>query len=369
MNFFVSVAKGCESVLREELAELGLKHLHEISGGVGFAGTLEDAWRVCLWSRTAQRVLLPLAEFKAPDPDALYAGAVGVEWGRYLTPALTFAVSAASRSSAITHTDFAALKVKDAIADRLRKDCGERSSVSRDDPDLHVFVRLFRDKATIYLDMAGTPLQRRGYRVAAREAPLKETLAAAMLRLSGWNKSVPLLDPMCGSGSIPIEAALWAKGVAPGIFRPRFGFERWADFNDEGREAMARLRGEARRLAHGQPPRIVGSDVDPAATAAATANAKSAGVRISIREADLAALQSSGGPGYVITNPPYGHRLAAGVELYRLMASVFSKMHGWRICLLVGGPEIARSLPMRPVFRQPLYNGDIECEFLVYDVE
>ena len=369
MKFFASVAKGCESVLREELEELGLNHLHEVSGGVGFEGELTDGWRACLWSGIAQRVLLPLAEFKAPDPETLHRESANVDWSPYLTPTLTFAVSAASRSSAITHTDFAALKVKDAIADRLRKDFGERPSVSRDDPDVHVFLRLFRDKATLYLDMAGTPLQRRGYRIAAREAPLKETLAAAMIRLSGWDRSSPLIDPMCGSGTIPIEASLWARGVAPGIFRPRFGFERWADFGDEGKRVMSEMRGEARRRACGRAPRIVGSDSDAEAVAAAVANAKSAGTRISIRQADLGDLQATGAPGFVISNPPYGRRIAAGEDLFRLMASAFSKMRGWRVCLLAGGPELSRALPLRPVFRMPLFNGDIECEFLVYDVE
>lgn len=368
MAFFASAAKGTEEVLFDELRELRFSGLGLTNGGVYFQGTREDAWRACLWSRIAQRIFLRVVEFPAADDKAFYSGVRLFDWSRVLTAERTLAVSAFCRSAFTTHNDFLALKTKDAIVDQLRERFGARPSVSRTDADVDVFVRLVQDMATVYLDLAGDSLTRRGYRQVGHEAPLKETLAAAMLRLSGWDRQRPLLDPLCGSGTIPIEAAWWATATAPGLLRARFGFERWADFTDADREALADLCGRARRRARGQQPRITGADVDAEAIRAATVNARAAGVRISLKQAPLADLQAGGQPGIVITNPPYGQRLEADASLWRDMASAFARLHGWRVCVLAGSRDVARAVPFKPVAEHPLYNGDIECRFFVYDV-
>lgn len=367
-EFFASVAKGAEDALHAELRELEFRDLSPMNGGVYFHGPREEGWRACLWSRIAQRVFLCIHEYPAATPEALYAGARAIEWHRVLTPDRTLNVSVVSRSSVITHTDFAALKTKDAIVDALREHFGTRPSVARTDADVNVFVRLFRDVATVYLDLAGDALFRRGYRQTGHEAPLKETLAAAMIRLSGWDRQQTLLDPMCGSGTLAIEAAQWATNIAPGLLRPRFGFERWADFGPDEAAQLVELRGEARRAKHGQAPRIIASDLDPQAVAAATANARLAGVRISLREAGLAELQAGGTPGIVVTNPPYGQRLAADSAFYREMGSALTRLHGWRVALLAGSRDVAYAMPLKPTASYPLFNGDIECRFLMYDV-
>ena len=368
MEFFATAARGTDSALYDELRELGLGGVKTSYGGVAFAGEREDGWRACLYSRIAQRIQMPLARFAVVDEASLYAGVRAIDWSPYLTPRLTLAVSAFCHSSALTHSGFIALKTKDAIVDQFRDACGERPSVSRDDPDVRIFVHLVQNGATVYLDLAGLPLFKRGYRGETGEAPLKETLAAAMLRLAGWDRRQPLVDPMCGSGTIAIEAAMWAGAIAPGILRPRFGFERWACHDADAARRMAELRGEARSGAHGQAGRILASDVDVRMVELARTNARAAGVRIAFREAPLAELQPAATPFLVVSNPPYGMRLEADAPFFRDMAAAFSRLHGCRVALLAGTPEILKAMPLRPTASHTLFNGDIECRFVVYDV-
>ena len=239
MEFYVSAGPGTEAVLRDELCELGFKSARLNSGGIPFSGKWEDGWRACLQTRIGQRVMVVLGRFAAPDLEGVYDSVAEVTWSEYLTPRHTFAVSAYAHESTRTNPNIVALKAKDAIVDQLRHEFGERPNVDREDPDVRVFVYWARQKATVYLDMSGEPLFKRGYRSLGGEAPLKETLAAAMLRLSGWDREMPLVDPMCGSGTLPIEAAMWAANIAPGLKRERFGFERWANFNDAAAERFS----------------------------------------------------------------------------------------------------------------------------------
>jgi len=368
MEFWVSAARGTEAALRDELGELGFGELRIAAGGVRLRGPWEDGWRACLESRIAQRVLVSLARFDAADGDSLYAGVRAIDWDPYLTAGHTLAVTGSCRDSSFRHSGFIALKTKDAIVDQLRDRHGSRPSVARNDPDVHVFVYILNDRATVYLDLAGVPLHRRGYRTRIGEAPLKETLAAALLRLAGWDRATPLVDPMCGSGTIGIEAALWAASIAPGIARPRFGFERWALHDEAAAARLSALRQEARARAHGQAPRILLSDIDPQAVEDARANARAAGVRVGFRCCDLADLAWPGPPALVVTNPPYGERLSAGAEFLRRMASSLCRLHGYRVGVLAGAPAIAKAMPLRPAQEFPLYNGDIPCRFLLYEV-
>ena len=234
-SLYVTTPAGTADLAAEELAACGVTEIKVERGGVACVGSLEQAYRACLWSRVANRVLLKIGEFPAPTPEALYDGVRGIDWGEHLTVDGTLAVDATSTSSAITHTQFAALKTKDGIVDQFRERTGARPSVDVDSPDVRVNLHLARDVATLDVDLAGESLHRRGYRGAQGAAPLKENLAAAVLLRAGWQKlvgeegegEVGFVDPMCGSGSLAIEAALIAADVAPGLLRNEFGFLRW----------------------------------------------------------------------------------------------------------------------------------------------
>lgn len=368
-EFHATCIPGTEEVLCDELRELGLASVRLNRGGIPFRGPWRDGWRACLQSRIAQRILVLLRRFPAPDEAALYAGARDTDWSRLLSPRTTLAVSAVCRGSALQNANFAALKVKDAICDRLRDETGVRPAISRDDPDVRVQLYLANDKAALYADLSGESLHRRGYRLEAGEAPLRETLAAALLRLSGWDRATPLLDPMCGSGTIAIEAAQWAANMAPGLGRARFGFERWAGFGEEEAAALRELRGQLREAVRPVRPRIVASDIDASVLDIAKANARRAGVRLSFRHRSVLDLQPGGEKGVIVTNPPYGVRLAAEPDLVRNLAAALTRMHGWRVCLLAGAPEYERAIPLRPTAKTRLPNGDIDCDCLVYDLQ
>ncbi len=366
LAFFATAAKGTEGALRDELRELRLYHVRADRGGVHFEGRWEDAWHACLHSRIALRILAELARFDAPDGEALYDGVRAVDWSPYLTPHQTLAVSAACRSGGLTHTGFISLKTKDAVVDQIRDRVGARPSVDRKDPDVSLFVHIVKDKATLYLDLAGESLHRRGYRAEHLEAPLKETLAAAILRLSGWDRATPLVDPMCGSGTLAIEASLWAANVAPGLLRTRFGFERWACHDATAAARMEDIRRIARAARRDDLPEIFGRDIAPAAIDLARANARKAGVQPRFAIAPINALEPLGPVGFVVVNPPYGARLDADTSLYDGMAWSLQRMRGHTVAVLAGSPGIERAFRRGPDRWQLLYNGDIECRLLIW---
>ncbi len=364
-RLFATAARGTEGALRDELRELGFRSVRAERGGVHFAGELSEGARACLELRTAMRVLYRLETFPATEGNALYEGTKAIDWSPYLTAQHTLAVRAVCRDSRITHSQFVAQKTKDAVVDQLRERWGERPSVDRADPDLALFVHLVRDVATVYLDLSGESLHRRGYRAQAMEAPLKESLAAAILRLSGWDRQRPLLDPMCGSGTIPIEAVLWARRIAPGLLRERFGLERWACHDEGARRGMADLREAAfARILPDCPP-IFGSDLDPAAIAVAAENARVAGVKVIWSKKSVTEITPLSPPGMVVTNPPYGERLAGSDELFASMASALLALPGHRVAILAGSPAIARAFHHDATRSLAVYNGDIECRLLL----
>jgi putative N6-adenine-specific DNA methylase len=372
--FFATAARGTEGALRDELRALRLPEVRAERGGVRFGGGRREALRAALWSRVAVRVLWQVAECEARDGDDLYAGVRdGFDWRRVLDARRTLAVSATVRDGSLTHSGFVALRTKDAIVDALRDRIGARPSVDRDDPDVGVFVHLVRDRATVYLDVGGGPLHLRGYRASAREAPLKETLAAAILRLGGWDRRRPLADPMCGSGTFVIEAAQWARGLAPGLLRPRFGAERWADHDAGHAAALEALRVEARDGVRGasEVPALFGGDVDPRAIAAARDNARRARVAdvADFAVQDLADLGPADPPGHVFVNPPYGVRLAGGPALDRHLARALRRLEGHRVTALVADRGLERALrPLRPAQEHAVWNGDIECRVMSWEI-
>ena len=369
MRFFATAAKGTEPALRDELRELRLRGVRADRGGVHFEGEMIDAARACLWSRVAVRVLLEVAAFDAPDGGALYDGARAVDWGTWMTPRTTLAVRATCRSSALTHSQFVAQKTKDAVVDRLRDRFGSRPSVDLGDPDVLLAVHVARDKATVYLDVSGASLHERGWRARAGPAPLRETLAAAVVRLSGWDRQRPFVDPMCGAGTIAIEAAAWVQRVAPGLLRERFGVERWASHDDGERRAVAALRQEARGLKQRAPEAPVrASDVDPRAVSVAKQNARAAGVDLFRETRDVRDLAPLDPPGFVVTNPPYGERLETDGALYETLSRVARGMHGHTVAVLAGTPAIGHAMKRKPDRWWALFNGPIECRLLVYAI-
>lgn len=371
-RFFATTAKGVEEVLAAELERLGASDVVVDSGGVRFDGGMEAAYRANLWLRSASRVLMHLGEFPCETPEQLYKGVRGLDWVKYLTPAMTLAVDCSLRDSALTHSGFVALKAKDAIVDVLRDHFGSRPNVDTKDPDLRVNLRLFRNRCTVSLDCSGTPLDRRGYRLDRHEAPLKENLAAALVELSGWDGTTPLLDPMCGTGTIVIEAAMKALRIPPGLSRQGFGFQRWRGFD---KALWERVVAEARSgMLTSLPAPVQGTDISHSAVGMAAQNAKRAGVleQISLGRQQLSELAPPPGPGVVILNPPYGKRLGeeeALRPLYKEIGDVLKqRCKGYTAYLFTGNLELAKSVGLKAARRIVLYNGPIECRLLKYEM-
>jgi len=367
MELFATAARGTEVALRDELRSLRFRHVRADRGGVHFEGDLVEAGRACLESAVAVRVLFKIGEHDARDEQMLYDGVRGLDLSAHLTPKHTLAVSSVSRDSWLTHTQYIAQKTKDAIVDEQRDRTGVRSSVDLDSPDLRVFVHLVRDHATVYLDVSGESLHRRGWRARIGGAPLKETLAAALVRMTGWDRTRPFLDPMCGSGTLAIEADLFARGVAPNIHRKRFGFERWASYDGEASRRMKELRDAARARVQSEGPEIYGSDIDPHLVDLAQENAGAAASRARFEIAPLTRLKAPAGS-QILTNPPYGERLEADEQLYREMSDVLRAQHGCDVGILSGTPDIERAMRIRPLRSMPVWNGPIECRLLTYSI-
>jgi len=372
LQFFATTAKGVEEVLAAELTRAGIPGVVQENGGVRFAGGLEAAYRANLWSRTASRILMPLAEFPCQGPDELYQGVRAIGWTEYLTPAHTLAVDCNLRDSALTHSGFVALKTKDAVVDELRDRLGSRPSVDSKDPDLRINVRLFKNRCTVSLDLSGLPLDRRGYRLERHEAPLKENLAAALIEFSGWDGSTPFVDPMCGTGTIAIEAALKALRIPPGLLRSGFGFQRWPGFD---KKLWQRLVDEARQgVLTALPAPVLGSDLSHSAVAMAHENARRAGVGelLTLGRGEIAELTPPPGPGVLVFNPPYGKRLGeeeALKPLYKQIGDTLKqRCKGYNAYLFTGNIELAKSVGLKASRRIVLFNGPIECRLLKYEM-
>jgi 23S rRNA (guanine2445-N2)-methyltransferase / 23S rRNA (guanine2069-N7)-methyltransferase len=369
--FFATASAGTEDLLADELRALGLRGVRLDRGGVRFEGETVDGLRACLWSRIAMRVLLPLAEFPAVDAEALYAGARQIRWEDHLDETRSFAVEAVGRTQALGHTHFTALKIKDAVADALRERRGVRPDVDARDPDVRIVAHLAGGRVSLALDLAGQPLFKRGWRLAQTEATLKETLAAAILRACGYDGTRPLIDPMCGSGTLAIEATLIAQNHAPAVHR-KFGVERWASFDERLRAELRRMREEARRgVRHGAPP-IIARDRDPQAVRAAQANIRRAGLPIQVHQADARELAPLEPPGFVVINPPWGKRLEGGGRqrlktFFWQLGQAWRGLHGHRLVVLAAGREFESAFGMRPTWRRPLWNGPVRCTLLQYD--
>jgi len=380
-TWFATCPKGLELLLRDELVALGATDVHEALAGAHFSGDKAVAYRACLWSRLASRILMPLGEFDAADGDALYQAIGSIDWSTHLAPHGTLAVDANTALSKLTHSQYIALRAKDAIVDQFRQASGARPDVDPDEPDMRVNLRLRRDRLTVSLDLAGSPLHRRGWRELQGEAPLKENLAAAILLRARWPETYAaggaLLDPMCGSGTLLIEGALMVADVAPGLRREYFGFLGWrghdiALWRSLLEEANARAMAGLRELR----PVFFGSDADPRMVQIAKRNAQEAGVAGFMHLDKRDALHVEPPPatpsGLVVTNPPYGERLGDRAELpslYRDFGDVLrSRFGGWRAAVLAGDTELGQAMRLRPDKRYALFNGALATVLLTFDL-
>jgi len=374
LTLFATCARGVESVLADELRSLGASGVRPARAGVSFAGDLRTAYAACLWSRTASRVLMPIAQVPASSADTLYEGVLGIAWEDHISPDGTLAVDFATDANpAFRNTMFGAVKVKDAIVDRLRDKFGRRPSVDPASPDVRVNVRVRSNKATVSIDLAGDALHRRGYREPGvqGEAPLKESLAAAMLLLAGWRETAKtggaLLDPLCGSGTLLIEGAWIAGDVAPGLLRSHWGFSGWLGHDAEAWDALLAEADDRAEAGLAALPPIVGSDADPKAVELALANVARAGlrgrVRIETRDVSQFSPPSDAARGLVATNPPYGERLgdsASAVEVYMALGErLRTAFAGWGYAVLAGDDAHAVALGLVPASSVTLFNGAI----------
>ena len=380
MQIFVSCPPGVADLTAAELRNCGATQTREFKLGVQAEGSLEVAYRACLWSRTASRVLLPLGTFPAATQDQLYQGVASIDWQQHVNPKGTLAIDFGGSSSGITHTHFGALKTKDAIVDQFRDRTGERPSVQLEQPDVRIDVRLDRDRATVSLDLSGDSLHRRAYRARGVAAPLKENLAAAVLLRCGWpaiaEAGGELVDPMCGSGTLPIEAALMALDVAPGLLRSYFGFIRWRGHDRALWDRLIQEARDRRESAATKKITLRGYDADATAVRAAIENVERAKLRgvVHIERRDLEQLtrQSEATTGLVVSNPPYGERIGEQERLQALYKTLGAKLRehfeGWKAAVLTGNPPLAKAVGINARRTHTLFNGRIECRLLRFDV-
>jgi putative N6-adenine-specific DNA methylase len=368
-RYFATCGRGIEPVLADELRALGAADVEPGRGGVAFAGDKALLYQANLWLRTAIRVLQPILEADVASPDDLYDAVSSLDWSQYLTPEHTLAVDCNVRDSHLTHSRYAALRTKDAICDQFVARIGRRPSVDVDEPMVGLNLHVHRDRAVLSLDSSGESLHKRGYRPIQTRAPLNEALAAALVLLTGWRGDRPFADPLCGSGTLAIEAAWIALRRPPGLTRRRFGFQGWMDFDVE---LWTSLRDEARRgVRRVLPAPILASDVRGDAVSLAIANARAAGIGHLLRfeKKDVRDFRPPAGPaGVLLCNPPYGERLGEEkslLGLYRLLGEVFrERCAGWEVHVFTGNRRLAAAIGIEPAAEVPLYNGKIPCRLL-----
>lgn len=382
-NFFVTCPKGVEYLLADELRELGLEPVRNAPAGVWVQGPLQAGYRACLWSRLANRVILHLAEVDATSGDRLYDGVMAIDWSAHLSVSGRFKVAFVGQNDAIRNTQYGAQRVKDAVVDSLRTVDGERPSIGLADPDVLISARLHRGRLQVGIDLSGESLHRREYRTEKGAAPLKENLAAALLLRSEWPaiaaRGGDMVDPMCGSGTLLIEAALMATDRAPGLLRERFGFERWLGHSPE---EWAALREEAEQRARSgrQACRLHfdGFDQDSSVIATARRNIERAGlgdlIRVETRAIDgFERRPDWAADGLVLTNPPYGERLsdrkALGGLYQRLGEVIKASLPGWRLAVFTGAPEIGHAIGLRSYKQYRLFNGKLPAQLLLFEVD
>lgn len=378
MRLIATCAVGLEPLLTQELEDLGFKPQSGDRGAVAFEGDQIAVWRANHWLRTANRVLIEIATWNGNDGDALYAGArnlvrrrkqhAGLDFGRMLSPERTLAVRATTAVSRQRDVRWIALRVKDGLVDGQRDRHGRRSDIDREHPDFQLRVRLFKDQATLLLDTSGQPLDHRGYRLSTVAAPLRETLAAAAVLASGWNGEGPVIDPMCGSGTLLAEAGWWALGRAPANLRRHFSFEGLPGWTAEDQQQAV-----IQRPSESPAPdvKLIGLDRDPVAITATETNLDEARLdaRASLYLGDAFEWQPPEGPGLVLINPPYGERMRSAPGAWKHMGDLLKRRYTGKTAVIVaGGEDQGKSIGLRPRRRIPVKNGPLDARLLVFDL-
>ena len=365
--------KGLEQVLAKELIELGANNVQIERRAVSFTGDLRMLYTANFCLRTASRVLVPIATFKAKKTDDIYEQVKALNWTEYMTPKTTFQIDATVYSDLFRHSQFITYRVKDAIVDYWMEHGGVRPSVQLTNPDIYLNIHIAGDNVTLSLDSSGESLHKRGYRVANTQAPINEALAAGMLLLAGWRGQGDFYDPMCGSGTLLIEAALIARNIAPGIYRKGFAFEKWANFDADLFEDIYSDDSRERDFQH----KIYGSDAGFYAVQAATKNIESANLQrdievkqIRVQELRLAERNTEGA--LVMINPPYGERLAQDKDVLRLYQDMGTTLkhqfNGATAWIISSNEDALKCIGLRPAKRVRLMNGDLECLFNQYEL-
>jgi putative N6-adenine-specific DNA methylase len=366
--FFASCPRGLEELLLQELKAFKVEDTRVVPGGVSFGGTWETCYRANLWSRIASRILWRVGEFAYRNEKDLYDAARAVAWPKYFSVQESIRVNVTAQKSPLKSLEFATLKVKDAVCDLFRDQVGSRPDVDRAAPDVRIHAFLEEAKGVLYLDTSGEALFKRGWRMDIADAPIRENLAAGIIMLSGWEFDQPLLDPMCGGGTLLSEAAAMARGRAPGAKRA-FGFEKLSVFDSK---LWERIRDE--RTVQPVEPRLYGSDTDPEALQAARRNLGAAGVErwVKLEQSDVLERAAPEGAGVLVANPPYGERIGSTDELAafypKLGDALKKRFAGWRCFIFTADMRLPKLIRLEPSRRTPLWNGALECRLYEFRI-
>ncbi|MFC1855192.1 class I SAM-dependent RNA methyltransferase [Thermodesulfobacteriota bacterium] len=373
-KYFVTCMKGFEKILESELHALNITKTEPDFSGVYFTGDQEDCYRANVWLRTGIRVLRELKRYTVNSNEDLYNGAKSIFWGDEFRLNQTFAVSANVNDSVINHSGYAALKVKDAIADNFRDLYGSRPNVDTSDPDVRVVVRIQREECVLSIDTSGEALHRRGYRVKMTKAPIKENLAAGILLMAGYNGSQVLYDIMCGSGTFSIEAALIALNIAPGLSKESFGFQRLISFD---KRLWAKVKREAESTKRNAVPKMIyASDISKKSVEVTKSNARKAGIRnlIDVSIKDFRNTHKRTDTGIIVVNPPYGIKLETGedeklIKLYSDLGDTLKqRFTGHDAYIISTKDDYIKKLGLKAASRMDVYNGPIECNLSKYEL-
>lgn len=370
MNLLAKTFQGLEPTLASELEHLGAWNIKQLRRAVSFDANKELLYKSNLHLRTALRILQPITTFKARNEKELYDQVFKYKWSNLLKPSQTFAIDAVAFSKIFTHSKYIALKTKDAIADHFRKHEGKRPNIDTENPDLLINVHIARDQVTISLDSSGDSLHKRGYRQGDHRAPINEVLAAGMVLLSGWDKKQPLLDPMCGTGTILMEAAMFAANIPPNMNRKKFGFETWNNFDEA---LWIKIKDEANSQILVPKVKISGSDLNAKAIDIARRSALDFGLKqhIHFSQEDFLNKEKEWPKGLIIMNPPYGERIKPKdiINLYsgigNQLKRSFSDYEAWMISSSI---EALKNVGLKPSKKITLYNGSLECKFEKFDL-
>lgn len=370
MKIIAKTLYGLEKVLSEELLDLDAVNVQPVNRAVLFEGDQHLLYKSNYCLRTAMSVLVPIAEFGIRSSDDLYNNSLRINWKEHLDPEHTFSIVPVVNSTIFRHTGFAGLRLKDAVADWFRTKAGKRPSVDTVDPDIVLNLHISNDLVTISLDSSVVPLYKRGYRKEQGPAPINEILASGIIKLSGWKGDAPFLDPMCGSGTIAIEAGLLASDIPPGKFRQFYGFQRWRNYNED---LLMQVRKESEANIHIPEFRITAGDISEEAVSMTRSNAVSAGLSdiISVSKSDFGDLKAADNKGVIIMNPPYGQRIKSSDNevLYDLIGSTLKhNFPGYEAWIITSDKDSLKHIGLKPAKKIALFNGSLECILVKYEL-